>query len=100
MNTKFYIGFSSLMPTIILLACPVWAAKIPNNGSEKIISCSADRKGSYDPTNSFGQTLDIEVYQIPEGQFRWNLKVTGRTQAEIKTNGPINRDGTTVAPNG
>lgn len=98
-KVKFGIG---LTPIILLFTCSTWAATnpIPINEGEKIISCSGERKSSYDPTDTFGQVVAIEVYQIPTGDFRWSLKIQGKTQMTSETNGPINKDGTTVAPNG
>ncbi len=100
MQSKLKLGLRTLTSTVLLFFCTAGVAYGTTNEGEKIISCQGERKGAYDPTNTYGPEIVIEVYQAPSSQFRWILKVLGKTQGMIQTNGPINPDGTTVAPNG
>lgn len=100
MKLDFRFKILGLTSILLLATGTTWGANTSINQIEKIVSCSGERKGNYDPTDTFGHTLNIEVYQGTNSEFRWNLKILGKTQVSTETNGPINKDGTTVAPNG
>lgn len=100
MQSRFKFGLKSLALIFVLLASRAWGTVSTAHIAEKIISCHGERKNSYDPADTFGQNLNIEIFQTLTGHYRWNLKVLGKTTMSADTNGPINTDGSTVAPNG
>lgn len=94
--------FVIILNSFVLLIEPALAiSKLQQSEGEKVLSCEGVRKSAYDPVDTFGPKLNIEVWQTPaRTDYRWILKIAGKHSGEQRTNGPINEDGTTIAPNG
>jgi len=88
----------SVFVIIAILFCVTATFAYP---SEQVLSCKGQLKGKYDELPAFGQKLDLHILQTPKDKnYRWLVKVDAKINVETKTNGPINADGTTIAPNG
>ncbi len=66
-----------------------------------ILTCNGQLSTEPVKFPSLGKEFKLEISQTPERQdYGWFLRLSGDVIIEERTNGPINADGTTVAPSG
>lgn len=66
-----------------------------------ILTCVGQLTTQTDLAPNLGKKINLEIRQTPEREdYRWFLRVIGDVTIEERTNGPINADGTSVAPSG
>lgn len=66
-----------------------------------ILTCLGQLTKETDLVATLGKKIKLEISQTPEREdYRWFLRITGDVTLEERTNGPINADGTSVAPSG
>lgn len=99
--TDFIIRQKKFWPVVLMTA--ITLSQVSASAfelGEKILVCKGERISDFDPIDSFGPAVTLTVLQHQSGPFNWTLDVAGKTEISMKTNGPINSNGSTVAPNG
>ena len=88
------------MKAFILVGLLAYAGQVYANG-DLILTCQGQLNTEAAKTPSLGKKIKLEISQTPEQQdYRWLVRIAGDVVVEEPTNGPINSDGTSVAPTG